>query len=45
MAQFDIYQRQGAGIDSLLELQDNLIDNRRLVSSPPWRGRRWSMYR
>lgn len=27
MAQFDIYQLQGAGIDYLLELQDNLIDN------------------
>jgi toxin CcdB len=27
MAQFDIYQRHGAGIEFLLELQDNLVDN------------------
>ncbi|MHB1399283.1 MAG: CcdB family protein [Trichloromonadaceae bacterium] len=27
MAQFDIYPRHGAGVEFLLELQDNLIDN------------------
>jgi toxin CcdB len=27
MAQFDIYRRQGAGVEFLLELQDNLLGN------------------
>lgn len=27
MAQFDIYQRQGSGVEFLLELQDNLLEN------------------
>ncbi len=27
MAQFDIYQRQGEGVEFLLDLQDNMLEN------------------